>query len=94
MLTAPVFPLVLRLGIPTMISMLTPAVYNTASTYFVSYLGTAAVGALGVVFALQTLMGAIGIMVGQGCLRITIGLPEENKQIIAKITELCAEVKA
>ena len=67
MLTAPVFPLVLRLGIPTMISMLTPAVYNTASTYFVSYLGTAAVGALGVVFALQTLMGAIGIMVGQGC---------------------------
>lgn len=30
----------------------------------------------------------------QGCLRITIGLPEENKQIIAKITELCAEVKA
>ena len=30
----------------------------------------------------------------QGCLRITIGLPEENKQIIAKITEMCAEVKA
>lgn len=30
----------------------------------------------------------------QGYLRITIGLPEENKQIIAKITELCAEVKA
>lgn len=30
----------------------------------------------------------------QGCLRITVGLPEENKQIIAKITELCAEVKA
>ena len=30
----------------------------------------------------------------QGCLRITIGLPEENKQIIAKITELCAEVRA
>lgn len=30
----------------------------------------------------------------QGCLRITIGLPEENKQIISKITELCAEVKA
>lgn len=29
-----------------------------------------------------------------GCMRITIGLPEENKQIIAKITELCAEVKA
>ena len=67
MLTAPVFPLVLRLGVPTMISMLTPAIYNTASTYFVSYLGTAAVGALGVVFALQMLMGAIGIMIGQGC---------------------------
>lgn len=29
----------------------------------------------------------------QGCLRISVGLPEENKQILAKVTELCTEAK-
>ena len=59
--------LVLKLGIPTMLSMLVTALYNTASTYYVSYLGTSAVGAMGVVFALQTIIQAMGIMIGQGC---------------------------
>ncbi len=63
----PVARLVIELGIPTMLSMLVTALYNTASTYYVSYLGTSAVGAMGVVFALQTIIQAIGIMIGQGC---------------------------
>ena len=67
MTTAPVAGLVLRLGVPTMLSMLVTALYNTASTYYVSYLGTSAVGAMGVVFALQMIIQAIGIMIGQGC---------------------------
>lgn len=29
-----------------------------------------------------------------GCLRITVGLPEENELIIGKLQELCAEVEA
>ena len=29
-----------------------------------------------------------------GCLRITVGLPEENEQLISKLQALCAEVKA
>ena len=67
MTTAPVAGLVLRLGIPTVLSMLVTALYNTASTFYVSYLGTSAVGAMGVVFALQMIIQALGIMVGQGC---------------------------
>lgn len=67
MTTAPVAPLVLKLGVPTMLSMLVTALYNAASTYYVSYLGTSAVGAMGVVFALQMVIQAAGIMVGQGC---------------------------
>ena len=63
----PVARLVIELGVPTMLSMLVTALYNTASTYYVSYLGTSAVGAMGVVFALQTIIQAIGIMIGQGC---------------------------
>ncbi len=62
-----VAPLVVTLGVPTMLSMLVTALYSTASTYYVSYLGTSAVGAMGVVFALQTIIQAIGIMIGQGC---------------------------
>ena len=62
-----VAPLVLKLGVPTMLSMLVTALYMTASTYYVSYLGTSAVGAMGVIFALQTIIQAIGIMIGQGC---------------------------
>lgn len=29
----------------------------------------------------------------QGCLRISVGLPEENKEILTKITQLCTEAK-
>lgn len=67
MTSAPVAGLVIRLGIPTMISMLITALYNTASTWYVSFLGTSAVGAMGVVFALQMIIQALGIMFGQGC---------------------------
>lgn len=67
LLTGAVFPQVVRFGIPTMISMLTPAIYNTTAAYFVSDLGTTAIAALGIVFALHMIMASIGIMAGQGC---------------------------
>ena len=70
MTEAPVPPLLLKLGIPTMCSMLVSAVYNAAAAYYVSYLGTSAVGAMGVVFALQMMIQTLGIMVGQGCATI------------------------
>lgn len=67
MTTASVPGLVVRLAVPTILSSLVTALYNTASTYYVSYLGTSAVGAMGVVFALQTIIQAVGFMMGQGC---------------------------
>lgn len=67
MTTEPVANLIVRLGIPTVLSMLVTALYNTVSTFYVSYLGTSAVGAMGVAFALQMVIQALGIMVGQGC---------------------------
>lgn len=67
MTTAPVAGLIVRLGIPTVLSMLVTALYNTVSTFYVSYLGTSAVGAMGVAFALQMIIQALGITVGQGC---------------------------
>lgn len=67
LLAGPVFPMVVKFGVPTMVSMLTPAVYNLTGAYFVSTLGTTAVAALGIVFSLHMILAAVGIMMGQGC---------------------------
>lgn len=58
--------LVLRLGIPTTISMLVTSVYNMADTFFVGKYGTSASGAIGVVFGLMAIIQAFGFMFGQG----------------------------
>lgn len=58
--------LVIRLSIPTTISMLVTAIYNMADTYFVSQLGTSASGAVGIVFSLMSLIQAVGFTLGMG----------------------------
>ncbi len=66
MTTAPVFGLVLRLSIPTTFSMLITSIYNLADTWFVSSLGNAATAAVGVVFAIQSVVQAVGYGFGMG----------------------------
>ncbi len=66
MTQSPVDKLIIRLAIPTIISMLVTSIYNTADTYFVSRLGTSASGAVGIVFALMALYQAVGYMCGHG----------------------------
>ena len=66
MTQTPVSNLIVRLGIPTIISMLITNIYNTADTYFVSRLGTSASGAVGVVFSLMAILQAFGFMFGHG----------------------------
>ncbi|MBO4498228.1 MAG: MATE family efflux transporter [Lachnospiraceae bacterium] len=58
--------LVLRLGLPTTISMLVTTIYNMADTYFVSSLGTSQSGAVGIVFGLMSIIQAVGFMYGHG----------------------------
>ena len=50
MTETPVKPLVCRLAVPTIISMLVSAFYNMADTFFVGQLGTSESAAVGVVF--------------------------------------------
>jgi Na+-driven multidrug efflux pump len=54
----PVWKLIIKLGIPTTISMLVTNIYNMADTYFVGTLGTSASGAVGVVFGLMAIIQA------------------------------------
>lgn len=67
MTETPVAMLILRLGVPTTISMLITSIYNMADTYFVGTLGESAQAATGVLFTLQTLIQGVAFMLGQGC---------------------------
>ncbi len=66
MTTLPIPGLVIRLAIPTVISMLVTALYNTADTFFVSRLGTSASGAVGIVFSIMAIFQALGFTFGTG----------------------------
>lgn len=55
-----------RLAVPTIVSMLISAVYNTADTFFVSKLGTSAAGAVGIVFSIMAIIQSFGFMLGMG----------------------------
>ena len=62
----PVPRLILKLGIPTMISMFVTTIYNMADAYFVGQISTAASGATGVVLGLMAILQAVGFMFGHG----------------------------
>ena len=59
--------LILRLSVPTIISMLVTNIYNMADTFFVGKLGTSASAAIGIVLSLMTINQALGFMCGHGC---------------------------
>lgn len=62
----PVAGLILSLAVPTIVSMMVTAIYNTADTYFVSQLGTSASGAVGIVMSLMGLIQTMGFLIGMG----------------------------
>ena len=66
MTESPVEPLICKMAVPTIISMLITSIYNMADTFFVGRLGTSATGAVGVVFPLMALIQAVGFFFGQG----------------------------
>lgn len=59
--------LVTSLAVPTTLSQLITIIYNTADTYFVSHISTSASAAVGVSFALQSIIQAVGFGVSMGC---------------------------
>lgn len=62
----PVESLILKLGLPTTISMLITSIYNMADSYFVGKINTQASGATGIVFGLMAILQACGFMFGHG----------------------------
>lgn len=66
MTTAPVRKLVLKMAVPSIISMLVTAFYNMADTLFVGQISTQATAAIGVVFSYMAFIQAVGFFFGHG----------------------------
>ncbi len=65
-LNSPVESIILKLAVPTIISMLITSIYNMADTFFVSQIGTSASGAIGIVFSAMMMIQAIAFTIGMG----------------------------
>lgn len=66
MTTRPVPSLILSLAGPTILSMLVTSFYNLGDTFFVSKISTQATAAVGISFAAQAVVQALGFMFGHG----------------------------
>ena len=63
MTEAPIAPLIIRLAIPCIISMLVSSFYNMADTFFVGMLNNnSATGAVGVVFSVMAPLFAVAVI--------------------------------
>ena len=62
----PVSKLILRLSVPTIISMLVTAIYNATDTFFVGRISTEATAAVGLSFSIMAIIQAMGFFCGQG----------------------------
>lgn len=62
----PIPQLIIKLSIPTIISMLVTALYNSADTYFVGRISTEATAAVGLVFSVMAIIQAFGFFFGHG----------------------------
>lgn len=62
----PVGKALLKLGIPTMVGMMTSALYNLVDTFFVGKLGTTQIAAVSVAFPISIVFLAVGLLFGSG----------------------------
>ena len=62
----PIPELIIKLSIPTIISMLVTALYNMADTYFVGKISTQATASVGLVFSVMAIIQAMGFFCGHG----------------------------
>ena len=66
MTQSPVRQLVMKMAVPTIIAMMTTALYNIIDAFFVGHISTEATAGVGVSFAYMTFINAFGFFFGHG----------------------------
>ncbi len=66
MLSEPLLKVIPLLAIPSVISLIITSLYNMLDTFFVSQLGTAAIGAVGICLAMDQFISMFGAAIGNG----------------------------
>lgn len=66
MTQSPVRQLVMKMAVPTIIAMITTALYNIIDAFFVGHISTEATAGVGVSFAYMTFINAVGFFFGHG----------------------------
>lgn len=81
----PVFPLIMSMALPMIISMLVNSLYNIVDSFFVAQISENAMTALSLVFPVQNFANATAIGFGIGISsQIAIGLGSGNREIASK----------
>jgi putative MATE family efflux protein len=65
--SAPIAKVIGTLSVPTIIAMLTSSLYSIVDTFFVSQINTQATAAVGIVFAVMSILQAVAFCFGHGC---------------------------
>ena len=87
MTETPITRLLVALSLPSVANMLLSSIYNMADTYFVTSLGESAIGGVGIVFSIQSIIQAVGFGVSMGGSSIVSRkLGEKDNDAANKIT--------
>lgn len=77
----PVSELILRLAVPTVLSMLISTLYNMADAFFVGQINASASGAISVIFSYMAIIQAFGCFFGHGSGNyVSLKLGEQNRE--------------
>ena len=86
--TMEINPLLIKLSVPMMVSMLVQALYNVVDSVFVSHVSESALTAVSLAFSLQNVMIAVGVGTGVGVnALLSKSLGEKNQERANKTAE-------
>ena len=86
--TMAINPLLVKLSVPMMVSMLVQALYNVVDSVFVSHVSESALTAVSLAFSLQNVMIAVGVGTGVGVnALLSKSLGEKNQERANKTAE-------
>ena len=79
--TKDIFPLLMGMSLPMMLSMLVQSLYNIVDSIYVSRLGTQALTAVSLAYPLQNIVVSVAVGIGVGISSVlSISLGEKNQQ--------------